>query len=264
MTDAPDLASRRAGPAVAGVIDLQGGLAVHAVAGERDRYRPIVRPELSEPTAVALADWYRSLGVDLIYLADLEAIAGQPPAVEVYRDLLAAGHRLWVDAGVEDAARGARLAELAEGGRSLDAVIVAGESLGHPDDLAKLVDRFGPQRMVFSLDLKAGRPRVRAEAWRRLTGLKIARDAVDQGARRMIVLDLAAVGVGRGVIVAPLLRELRQTLPELELISGGGVRGSDDVREFGRLGCSTVLVATALLEGRLKLRPRCAMPWNNA
>src|SRR5688572_10445772 len=61
---------------VVGVIDLMGGLAVHAVGGRRAEYRPVASPlcESAAPLAVAEA-FRREYGIEELYLADLEAIA---------------------------------------------------------------------------------------------------------------------------------------------------------------------------------------------
>src|SRR4051795_5614583 len=63
---------------VVGVIDLKDGTAVHAVRGERERYRP-VRSVMSgdDGDAVALARAFRSeLGLGEVYVADLDAMGG--------------------------------------------------------------------------------------------------------------------------------------------------------------------------------------------
>ena len=61
------------------VIDLKDGTAVHAVRGERERYRPVrsaLAREDGDPLALARA--FRStLGLDELYVADLDAIAGE-------------------------------------------------------------------------------------------------------------------------------------------------------------------------------------------
>lgn len=62
---------------VIGVLDLLGGRAVHARAGRRERYAP-VRESAGVPIeagdALALAHTYKSLGIDELYAADLDAI----------------------------------------------------------------------------------------------------------------------------------------------------------------------------------------------
>src|SRR5438445_9777678 len=54
------------------VIDLKGGMAVHAVGGRRDQYRPLRSVWQGSPSPIELAAALRSgLGIDCIYLADL-------------------------------------------------------------------------------------------------------------------------------------------------------------------------------------------------
>jgi phosphoribosylformimino-5-aminoimidazole carboxamide ribotide isomerase len=48
-----------------------------------------------------------------------------------------------------------------------------------------------------------------------------------------------------------LCRELRGVYPQLELLTGGGVRNVGDLRQLVASGCDAVLVASALHDGRL-------------
>src|SRR5262245_39342414 len=91
------------------VLDLLGGVAVHAIAGNRQDYRPLASHwcESADPVAVAKAMRQRC-GFEEIYLADLDAILGRPPNAGLYRELQSLGFRLWLDAGIrtaEDALR---------------------------------------------------------------------------------------------------------------------------------------------------------------
>jgi uncharacterized protein related to proFAR isomerase len=65
----------------------------------------------------------------------------------------------------------------------------------------------------------------------------------------VIVLDTAFVGVGGGIRTTPQCIDLRQQLPLLDLVTGGGVRNADDVRELAELGVNGVLIASALHDG---------------
>jgi phosphoribosylformimino-5-aminoimidazole carboxamide ribotide isomerase len=47
---------------------------------------------------------------------------------------------------------------------------------------------------------------------------------------------------------------LREVLPGVMLLAGGGVRGPEDVTRLAEAGCDGVLVATALQDGRLTVR----------
>ena len=53
-----------------------------------------------------------SLGLQTLYLADLDAIGGRPPCLDIYREIIASGFHLWIDAGVRDVESLAPLLEL--------------------------------------------------------------------------------------------------------------------------------------------------------
>jgi uncharacterized protein related to proFAR isomerase len=74
------------------VIDLMHGQVVSAVRGERHAYRPVVSPLVagSDPCDVARALLARCLPSALLYVADLDAIQGNPPQHRALAALLAA------------------------------------------------------------------------------------------------------------------------------------------------------------------------------
>jgi phosphoribosylformimino-5-aminoimidazole carboxamide ribotide isomerase len=230
-----------AGMRVVGVIDLKDGMAVHAVRGERERYRPVhsvISPDDGDPLALARA--FRSeLGLDEVYVADLDAITGTGE----HRDVIAALAReasVMVDAGVTEPGRARELLEL-----GAQRVIVGTETLPGPDALERLLAEV-PQ-VVLSIDLRDGRL---LSPDPRLAGLP-ALDAVARlhrpGLREVIVLDLARVGSGAGTD-AELIAELHAAF-DVELLAGGGVRDVEDLRALRDAGAAGALVATALHKG---------------
>jgi phosphoribosylformimino-5-aminoimidazole carboxamide ribotide isomerase len=229
------------------VLDVQGGQVVRGIAGRRSEYRPIVSrlAPSAEPLAVAAA--FRShFGLSRFYLADLDAIAGDPPAVALFAALQEQGFALWVDAGVRTA-RGA--APLAAAG--VDTVIAGLETMAGPEVLAELCATLGPERVLFSLDLKAGQPLGAAAAWQEREPAAIAARAVGLGVRRVLVLDLASVGVGGGTGTEALCQQLTAEHPLVAFVAGGGVRDVADLRRLQAAGVRGVLLASALHDGRI-------------
>jgi phosphoribosylformimino-5-aminoimidazole carboxamide ribotide isomerase len=231
------------------VMDLMGGVVVRGIAGRRHEYRPVqshfaadARPET---IATALVEQF---GFRQAYVADLDAIAGESPAWSVYESIARCGLRLLVDAGISDLQRAHQLVESRP---PLDGIIVGLESLSNPTLLRELTDRIGRQRLIFSLDLKNGAPITRCDGWTSVPPDEIARQAHALGVRRMIVLDLAHVGAFEGLGTESLCRRLASRHRDLEIISGGGVRSIEDVRLLQAAGCSAVLVASALHDGRI-------------
>ena len=236
------------------VIDLQAGRIVRAIAGERQRYRPIVSPLVADATPAAVARAFVSqFQFDTAYVADLDAIAGAAPNWDALRAINRAGLRVCVDAGVTDTQRARELAAFDGSGARLAGIIVGLESTTNPRQLAEWFDCIGPAQAIFSLDLKHGQPLSASPAWRGINPADIARTAFDAGFRRLIVLDLADVGTNTGSSVAPLCREILARQPQVELIAGGGVRNIDDLRRLHDAGCRASLVASALHDGRITL-----------
>src|SRR5207244_2983885 len=151
-----------------------------------------------------------------------DAIAGAEPAWGLYDALRAEGFRLWVDAGVRGPDRADRLAAA-----GVEGVVVGLETVAGPAVVADLVRRHG-DRVVLSLDLRDGRP-LTAGGWERADAWSVAAEALGLGVRRLLVLDLARVGVAGGVGTEELCARLVRTYPGVEVAAGGGVRGRDDL-----------------------------------
>jgi phosphoribosylformimino-5-aminoimidazole carboxamide ribotide isomerase len=79
----------------------------------------------------------------------------------------------------------------------------------------------------------------------------VAQRAVECGVHRLIVLDLARVGVAQGPSTAALCRDLLARWPQLEITTGGGIRNLDDLRHLQTAGVHGVLLASALHDGSL-------------
>ncbi len=229
------------------VIDLKGGVVVRGVAGRREEYRPVLSRLTSSCDPVEVARTFRDrLGLNEIYLADLDAIAGAEPAWDVYAALRGLGCRLWVDAGIREAGAVAALAAT-----SLERIIVGLETVTGPE----VLDCLGPDlgaRLIFSLDLKCGVPLGNRTAWGNADAEAIVRRVVAAGIQGVIVLDLARVGVGGGTGTEALCRRLAEQFPRLTIVAGGGVHRRDDLARLRACGVHAVLVASALHDERLK------------
>lgn len=229
------------------VLDLLDGVVVRGVAGERDSYRPVESclVDSADPLEVAEA-FRRQLGLTELYLADLDAILHGQRNLELIGTLAERGFSLLVDAGLNSAA--STRAVLDSGAA---AAVTGLETLTDPALLGQLVNQWGPERVVFSLDLKCGQPLTAISRWRNIPPLEIVREAADLGISRLIVLDLAQVGLEEGLSTLPLCRQIRRELPELELITGGGISDGADLQPLEHEPVDGLLVATALHRGRM-------------
>jgi phosphoribosylformimino-5-aminoimidazole carboxamide ribotide isomerase len=226
---------------VVGVIDLKDGTAVHAVRGERERYRPVRGVDEGNPLSLARA--FRSeLGLDELYVADLDAIGGAGEHSSTIA-ALASEARVMVDAGVSEPELARALLDL-----GADRVVVGTETLTGPEALDRLLAELPEGAVVLSADLRDGRALSPHPQLADLPALDAVARLHRTGLREVIVLDLSRVGSGAGPDVGPIA-EIHAAFPELELFAGGGVRDVDDLRALGDAGAAGALVATALHRG---------------
>jgi phosphoribosylformimino-5-aminoimidazole carboxamide ribotide isomerase len=224
-----------------GVIDVRGGVAVHARGGVRERYEAIGDP-------IELARKYLDdCGVAELYVADLDAIenpadALQHPQVRTICERAA----VWLDAGISSVTRAREAIALGAAH-----AVVGLETLPSFEVLTPICEAVGGDRVAFSLDMRDGRPLGIGENEEPAV---LASRAVGCGASAVIVLDLARVGMRAGLDV-DLLKQVRHAVRGVEVIAGGGVRGQDDLDRLAYIGVDGALVATALLEETLVRRP---------
>ena len=219
------------------VIDIKGGIVVHARRGDRDNYAPLRSPIVDgcEPVAVARA-LCRLCRTRTLYVADLDALAGEA-VNETALAALASVAEPWVDAGATTSA-GAEALRRAGVARN----VVGTESLWPGAEVAPPV--------VLSVDLRDGRLVSRDPDLAGRNPAAVVPLAQALGVDELLVIDLARVGSGSG---PPLhaVAELAAALPGTAIYAGGGVRDDGDLRALESAGAAGALVATALHEGRI-------------
>ena len=217
------------------VIDLMGGIVVHARAGERARYEPL-RSRLADGSEAV--DIVRGLlglhPFDTVYIADLDAIQRRGDHFPLIDRLRAEfpNLELWVDGGFEELGTCRRFL-----GAGLGELVLGSES---QRDTGVLEALGGERRLVLSLDFK-GEERLgpgalfeRPELW----------------PERMIVMTLARVGGATGPDLVRLAA-IRALAPDRRLFAAGGVRDQDDLKTLVVADAAGVLLASALHDGRL-------------
>lgn len=226
------------------VLDLLGGLVVHAIKGERERYQPVrsILTSSADPLEVA-----RCLQTETkcrtLYIADLDAIQGKGHNREAIGEIASQlDIELWVDAGVADAGSANRLVEA-----GADVVIIGSETLSGLQQLRFICDSVPMEKFIFSLDMTKGRVLSRAAVLKGAPSQALAR-LTSEGLERFILLTLDAVGTGGGPDL-PFLQSAKHDYPHHTFIAGGGVKTPDHLQALSDTGVDGVLVATSLHRG---------------
>lgn len=233
------------------VIDIMGGVAVHARRGERSAYRPIrsVLVQGADPLALARA-YHDTLGSKAAYIADLDAIMGKGENLAVIVEMAASQPQLelLVDAGIRSIEQAEVLVD-----SGVNKVIVASESLASLDAAAQLLAAPGADRVLFSIDLKD-----RAVIWREPSTetrnpYEVATSLMLLGCREAIFLEMDKIGAGGGADT-DLLGRVVTAAPGMRFIVGGGIASAAELIRLKRAGASGALLATALHDGTITRR----------
>lgn len=221
------------------VLDLRGGVVVHAQGGDRAAYRPIETPLLPgvcAPAAIVSA-FLDVHPFDVIYIADLDGIERRGRNHDTICDLRLAfpAVTFWVDDGSATPAQVAAMARMPN-----VRPVVGSETLAAPADLEK-IRAAGTPEPVLSLDFNGAT----------LLGPAGLLDHPGHWPHTVVAMTLAAVGADRGPDLARV-RDLKACAPRCDIYAAGGVRGLADLAALRAAGAAGVLVASALHAGKIK------------
>jgi phosphoribosylformimino-5-aminoimidazole carboxamide ribotide isomerase len=233
---------------VIAVLDILRGQVVHARGGDRAGYGSVSSVLGPFEGPVDLAGRLRDrLGLRDVYVADLDALESGAGNLAVLSKVAGSGLSVWADVGLRDAGRSSELIAL-----GITSVVAATETLSGPSGLFEIIERIGPDNVVFGLDLRNGVPLTATGAgWRDTRPEALVEEALNTGVARILLLDLARVGSGRGVGTLGLVNILRRSRPRIEIVVGGGVSGLNEILAARDAGADGVLIASALHDGRI-------------
>ena len=227
-------------------IDLRDGQCVRLLHGDFDaetRY---------DITPQALHSRYRALGAQWLHCVDLDgARDGQLANRDLIEAMAADGlPRLQVGGGV----RSREIVEdLLQAG--IGRVIVGSAAIETPDDVARWIEVFGPERIGLAIDVRLdadSMPRVQTRGWRRSTSATLW-DTVQQflsgGLRHVLCTDIARDGALQGPNLG-LYADCVRRFPAIEWQASGGVRDAQDLEALAEVGVAQAISGKALLERR--------------
>jgi phosphoribosylformimino-5-aminoimidazole carboxamide ribotide isomerase len=217
------------------VLDLKGGIVVHARMGMRSRYAPIETPlsPTSDPRSVARG-LQSIFPFKAFYIADLDAIEGNSDNATALKALRTEYPNLafWVDNGTADLRNAKPWLEAGLGH------LVIGSETQRDSELVRHLCQ--DERIVLSLDF-------RDDAF---LGPASLLEDVDAWPQKIIVMALARVGSASGPDMNRLANVKSRAIGR-QIYAAGGVRDANDLALLARDGISGALVATSLHNGKL-------------
>lgn len=225
-------------------MDLIGGRIVRLRQG---RFDEVTTYDASPAEALAR---FTEAGATWAHVVDLDGAKAGAPAQHALLATLASAAplKLQVAGGVRTADH---VATLLDAGASR--VVVGSLAVRDPEATRALLDRFGPERITLSLDVRvtAGGPMVATHGWQEDSGQSLWNVAACYpDARHLLLTDIGRDGMLEGPNHA-LLKEAVTQLPHLAVQASGGVTSLDDL---ARLTTAGAILGRAMWEGRLDLK----------
>lgn len=222
------------------VLDLKGGVVVHARGGKRADYRPIETPLAAgqcEPAAIVAA-LCTVHAFDTVYIADLDGIGGRGRNHDTICGLRAefADMTFWVDDGSTSPAAVAAMARMPN-----VRPVVGTETLTGLAEF-EAIRRGGTADPILSLDFKGGA----------LLGPFEMLAHPDLWPRTIIAMTMASVGADQGPDLTRVREIVRRAGLQRQVFAAGGVRDKADLIALKAAGAAGVLIASALHSGKIK------------
>ncbi|HVY82881.1 MAG TPA: 1-(5-phosphoribosyl)-5-[(5-phosphoribosylamino)methylideneamino]imidazole-4-carboxamide isomerase [Steroidobacteraceae bacterium] len=235
-------------------IDLRNGRCVRLLKGD---FEAETRYE-TEP--LELLARYRSLGASWLHVVDLDGAKNGVLANRATIVALAAASGLHVQVG-----GGMRSIEALEDllSHGVARAVIGSAAIERPLEVAKWIERFGPERICLALDVKldaTGEPFVRTRGWREGTSVTLWQ-AIEPflavGLKHVLCTDIDRDGALAGPNIDLYARALVR-FPQLAWQASGGVRDASDLAALAKVGVAAAVSGKALLEQRMtseELRP---------
>lgn len=200
----------------------------------------------SEPAEVAKA--FADAGARYIHIVDLDgAKAKRPVNLEAIKAIAKAVRvPLQVGGGIRNLESAESLLEYAE------RIIIGTVAITEPETLQEMLEKFGPDRIVVSIDYKDGKPAI--NGW--LEEVELTTEALQTrlkglGIRVGIVTDTALDGLMGGPNTS-MMKQWKKA--GFEVICAGGVSSKENIKELNAAGIDGAIIGKALYEGNISLR----------
>ena len=212
------------------VLDIMNGVVVHAIAGEREKYKPYVDSALcNTPSPDCFLDRFSRMGFQSVYIADLDSIMGRGSNQWVIDHAIKMGFTVYADIG-------------RAGIRSQDndrlKHVIGTEYLLYPGELSLIKSR------VASLDMEYESVKFANSL---INIREVAPMLTNLTPNELLIINLKFVGTMKGINTRVI--ELVRQYYNGKLYVGGGLGSLGEIFNLKNYGIDGILVATLLHKG---------------
>jgi phosphoribosylformimino-5-aminoimidazole carboxamide ribotide isomerase len=202
-----------------------------------------------DPLEVALA--FEDAGIQRLHLVDLDGAKAKRIINHKVLEKIATKTQLQIDFG---------------GGLKSDQDLrIAFESGAHqvtggtiavkePEVFLRWLEQYTPEKIILGADFKNGK--IAVSGWQEASDRELfefLKSYYEKGVRYTISTDVSKDGLLQGSAVETY-QEIREALPELQLIASGGVTQMDELIKLAEMDCYGAIIGKAIYEGNLTLK----------
>ena len=225
-------------------IDLKNGQSVRLYQGDYQAVTTINEEPIQQALEINKA------GIKQLHLVDLDgAKSGQPENLPMIKQIRQ-NFRGFLELG-----GGIRTYQIAQQYLNLgiDRIVIGSAALKNPQLVKQLLDDFGSQKIAIGIDGKNGQ--VATEGWLEQSDVKMTSlisKMNEFGAENFIVTDVSRDGAMQGPNL-DLLTNLKEEIPQVNLIASGGIRNVEDLKALQKMGIEESIIGKALFEKTISL-----------
>ncbi|MFX1600582.1 MAG: HisA/HisF-related TIM barrel protein [Promethearchaeota archaeon] len=231
------------------VIDILNSKAVHAIKGERTKYRPLKSYlfQSSNPVDIirSIKDNY---GFYEFYIADLDSIINKTPNFQILKQILDISNvEVILDPGIVDFKEIYHFVRF-----KIKSLILGLETISSFKVISQCLKILNKDNIIISVDLYKGEILSHAKDLKNQDPHDIIKKIESLGIENIILLDLYRVGQKIGGIPRLYLDILHNF--NGDIFVGGGIKNYKDILDYKKQNFSGVLIATALYDGTIDIK----------
>jgi phosphoribosylformimino-5-aminoimidazole carboxamide ribotide isomerase len=228
------------------VIDILNSKAVHAIKGERSKYKSLKSKLFNSSDLIEIIRILKQkYNFNEIYLADLDAIIKRKPNFEILSKITEIpGLKIILDPGItkkEDILTFSKY--------KIKKLILGLETVNSFEVIKEGLKIFDQERIIVSIDMFKGKIKSYVKDLRKKSPLNIINKLEKFGIKELILLDLFRVGQKIGGI--PSIYTKIRKIFDGNILVGGGIKDFNDLVYYKKNNFSGVLIATALYDGSI-------------
>jgi len=205
------------------VIDILNSMAVHAIKGERTKYKPLKSYLFQSSNPVEIIQLIRrKFDFKEFYIADLDSIIEKTPNFQILKDILNISDiEIILDPGIVDLKDISRFSSF-----KIKNLILGLETIKNFEVINHSLEILNQNKIIISIDMYNGQILSNAKDIRDLEPLKLIKKLESLGIKNLILLDLFRVGQKIGGIPSLYLDILHNFTGKV--FAGGGIKNYTD------------------------------------